>query len=96
MVRAGLDVRPELDRGRVTGAAVGYKRAAVVRHGSSKCGRAVREVAAAAYDACRMTDRHTNPAVDVFPLDRLRPSHVALANRKSICPGQEHVRASRL
>jgi len=84
---AGLDVQRERGRDTVMGVVVDHKRKAVVTHGLSMCGTAVRE-AAAACDASAMADRCTNPAVDVFPLGLFRPSHVRV-NRKSICSSKQ-------
>ena len=92
--RSGVDVRRG-GRGKAMAAAVGCKQEAVVTHGSSRCGRAVREGAAVAAAAVAvaaacdarasvMADRCTSPAVDVSPRGLFRPSHV-LVGRKSIC-----------
>lgn len=92
VVLVGLDVRRG-GRGKARAAAVGCKQSVVVRRGSSKCVRAVREeaeavAAAAACDATArasvMADRCTNPAVDVSPQGLFRPSHASVS-RKSIC-----------
>lgn len=88
VVLVGLDVRLG-GRGKARAAAVGCKQSVVVRRGSSKCERAVREAAAVTAAACDarasvMADRCTNPAVDVSPQGLFRPSHASV-NRKSIC-----------
>lgn len=100
VVPVDLDVRGG-GRGKVMAAAVGCKQEVVATHGSNKCGKAVREGAAAAAAAAVCdarasvtVDRCTNPVVDVFPRGLFRPSH-ALVNRKSICSDRQQDHAYR-